>query len=142
MAIATIAGGLAPARSGCTSPKLRTRSYFPGFREPRGIADKALTAVIQEACMRGISTRSVDDLVKAHGMSGVAQTQGLSPAKAFRKVGKTLAGRPRRLIHLTGAPRNMRLTAAQATACLLPITSAIASSAASSRTNHTSLKFL
>ena len=46
-------------------PKLRTGSYFPGFLEPRRMAERALTAVIQEAYVQGISTRSVDDLVKA-----------------------------------------------------------------------------
>ena len=48
-------------------PKLRKGSYFPGFLEPRRMAEKALTAVIQEAYIQGISTRSVDDLVKAMG---------------------------------------------------------------------------
>ena len=51
-------------------PKLRKGSYFPGFLEPRRMAEKALTAVIQEAYIQGISTRSVDDLVQAMGMSG------------------------------------------------------------------------
>ena len=46
-------------------PKLRTGVYFPGFLEPRRMAEKALTAVIQEAYIQGISTRSVDELVKA-----------------------------------------------------------------------------
>jgi len=56
-------------------PKLRKGSYFPGFLEPRRTAEKALTAVIQEAYIQGISTRSVDDLVKAMGMSGVSKSQ-------------------------------------------------------------------
>jgi transposase-like protein len=56
-------------------PKLRTGSYFPGFLEPRRLAEKALTAVIQEAYIQGISTRSVDDLVKAMGMSGISKSQ-------------------------------------------------------------------
>jgi putative transposase len=56
-------------------PKLRKGSYFPGFLEPRRLAEKALTAVIQEAYIRGISTRSVDDLVKALGMSGISKSQ-------------------------------------------------------------------
>ena len=56
-------------------PKLRKGSYFPGFLEPRRLAEKALTAVIQEAYIQGISTRSVDDLVKAMGMSGVSKSQ-------------------------------------------------------------------
>jgi transposase-like protein len=61
-------------------PKLRKGSYFPFFLEPRRMAEKALTAVIQEAYIQGISTRSVDDLVKAMGMSGISK-HVLGPAK-------------------------------------------------------------
>ncbi len=56
-------------------PKLRKGSYFPSFLEPRRTAEKALTAVIQEAYIHGISTRAVDDLVKAMGGSGVSKSQ-------------------------------------------------------------------
>jgi putative transposase len=56
-------------------PKLRKGSYFPAFLEPRRTAEKALTAVIQEAYVHGISTRSVDDLVKAMGASGISKSQ-------------------------------------------------------------------
>jgi putative transposase len=56
-------------------PKLRKGSYFPGFLEPRRMAEKALTAVIQEAYIQGVSTRSVDELVKAMGMSGISKSQ-------------------------------------------------------------------
>ncbi len=56
-------------------PKLRKGSYFPAFLEPRRTAEKALTAVIQEAYVQGISTRSVDDLVRAMGMDGVSKSQ-------------------------------------------------------------------
>ena len=56
-------------------PKLRRGSYFPGFLEPRRVAEKALTAVIQEAYIQGVSTRSVDELVKAMGMSGISKSQ-------------------------------------------------------------------
>jgi putative transposase len=56
-------------------PKLRRGSYFPAFLEPRRTAEKALTAVIQEAYIQGISTRSVDDLVRAMGMEGVSKSQ-------------------------------------------------------------------
>jgi transposase-like protein len=56
-------------------PKLRKGSYFPGFLEPRRLAEKALTAVIQEAYVQGISTRSVDELVKAMGMTGISKSQ-------------------------------------------------------------------
>jgi putative transposase len=56
-------------------PKLRKGSYFPAFLEPRRMAEKALSAVIQEAYVQGVSTRSVDDLVKAMGMSGISKSQ-------------------------------------------------------------------
>ena len=56
-------------------PKLRKGSYFPGFLEPRRMAEKALAAVIQEAYIKGGSTRSVDDLVQAMGMSGISKSQ-------------------------------------------------------------------
>jgi putative transposase len=56
-------------------PKLRKGSYFPGFLEPRRTSEKALTAVIQEAYIQGISTRSVDELVKAMGMTGISKSQ-------------------------------------------------------------------
>jgi putative transposase len=56
-------------------PKLRKGSYFPGFLEPRRMAEKALTAVIQEAYIQGVSTRSVDDLIQAMGMSGISKSQ-------------------------------------------------------------------
>lgn len=56
-------------------PKLRKGSYFPTFLEPRRTAEKALVAVIQEAYVHGISTRAVDDLVKAMGGGGMSKSQ-------------------------------------------------------------------
>ena len=56
-------------------PKLRKGSYFPSFLEPRRMAEKALSAVIQEAYIQGVSTRSVDDLVKAMGGTGISKSQ-------------------------------------------------------------------
>ena len=56
-------------------PKLRRGSYFPGFLEPRRMAEKALTAVIQKFYVQGISTRSVDELVKAMGLEGISKSQ-------------------------------------------------------------------
>ena len=56
-------------------PKLRKGSYFPSFLEPRRMAERALTAVIQEAYIHGVSTRSVDDLVRAMGGTGVSKSQ-------------------------------------------------------------------
>ena len=73
-------------------PKLRKGSYFPGFLEPRRMAEKALTAVVQEAYVQGISTRSVDDLVKAMGMSGISKSQVRRNtfASSAVRVGKAL----------------------------------------------------
>lgn len=56
-------------------PKLRKGSYFPSFLDPRRTAEKALTAVIQEAYVHGVSTRAVDDLVRAMGGTGVSKSQ-------------------------------------------------------------------
>jgi putative transposase len=56
-------------------PKLRQGTYFPAFLEPRKTAEKALTAVIQEAWIQGVSTRKVDDLVQALGMTGISKSQ-------------------------------------------------------------------
>ena len=56
-------------------PKPRKRSYFPDFLEPRHAAEKAMTAVTQETYIKGLSTRSVDDLVKAMGLAGISKSQ-------------------------------------------------------------------
>jgi putative transposase len=56
-------------------PKLRRGAYFPAFLEPRRTAENALAAVIQEAYIQGVSTRSVDELVKAMGMTGISKSQ-------------------------------------------------------------------
>ena len=55
-------------------PKLRTGAYFPGFLEPRKTVEKALVAVIQEAWIAGVSTRRVDELVQAMGMTGISKS--------------------------------------------------------------------
>jgi len=57
-------------------PKLRAGpAYFPPFLEPRRTVEKALTAVVQEAWISGVSTRRVEDLVQAMGMSGISKSQ-------------------------------------------------------------------
>jgi putative transposase len=75
-------------------PKLRKGSYFPGFLEPRRMAEKALTAVIQEAYVHGVSTRSVDDLVKAMGMSGISRSQVSRLCEEIADKVKAFLGRP------------------------------------------------
>ena len=56
-------------------PKLRQGSYFPPFLEARKTSEKALVAVIQEAWIAGVSTRKVDDLVQAMGLTGISKSQ-------------------------------------------------------------------
>src|SRR6478609_7403678 len=55
-------------------PKLRQGSYFPPFLEPRKVSEKALAAVIQEAWIGGVSTRRLDELVQAMGLSGISKS--------------------------------------------------------------------
>ena len=57
-------------------PKLREGSYFPSLLEPRRRSEKALLAVIQQAYVEGVSTRRVDDLIKALGCDGISSSQG------------------------------------------------------------------
>ena len=75
-------------------PKLRKGSYFPGFLEPRRMAEKALTVVIQEAYIQGVSTRAVDDLVKAMGMSGISKSQVSRLCQEIDERVKTFLERP------------------------------------------------
>lgn len=56
-------------------PKLRRGSYFPSLLEPRRRAERALLAVMQRAYVEGVSTRKVDDLVQALGLSGVDKSK-------------------------------------------------------------------
>lgn len=56
-------------------PTLREGSYFPSLLEPRRRAEKALLSVVQEAYVEGVSTRKVDELVKALGMQGISKSQ-------------------------------------------------------------------
>ena len=57
-------------------PKLRAGSFFPSLLERRRRIDRALHAVIMEAYVHGVSTRSVDDLVAAMGVqAGVSKSE-------------------------------------------------------------------
>ncbi|MBT2674373.1 IS256 family transposase [Streptomyces sp. ISL-14] len=57
-------------------PKVRTGSFFPSLLERRRRIDRALFAVVMEAYVHGVSTRSVDDLVRALGAdSGISKSE-------------------------------------------------------------------
>ena len=58
-----------------TVPRVRDNSYFPSLLQPRKRAEQALVAVVQEAYVHGVSTRRVDDLVQALGMTGISKSQ-------------------------------------------------------------------
>jgi transposase-like protein len=75
-------------------PKLRKGSYFPGFLEPRRLAEKAIAAVVQEAYVQGVSTRSVDELVRAMGMDGISKSQVSRLCKEIDGRVKPFLGRP------------------------------------------------
>jgi len=75
-------------------PKLRKGSYFPSFLDPRRASEKALVAVIQEAYIQGVSTRSVDDLVKSMGMSGISKSQVSRLCEDIDSRVKTFLERP------------------------------------------------
>ena len=84
-------------RAGCIPlaiPKLRKGSYFPSFLEPRRASEKALVAVIQEAYIQGVSTRSVDELVKAMGMTGISRSQVSRLCEDIDDRVKTFLNRP------------------------------------------------
>jgi len=60
-------------------PKLRSGTFFPSLLEPRRRIDRALWAVVMEAYVHGVSTRKVDDLVRALGID-----QGVSKSEVSR----------------------------------------------------------
>ena len=56
-------------------PRVRDSSYFPSLLKPRRRAERALWVVVQEAYVHGVSTRKVDELVKALGMEGISKSR-------------------------------------------------------------------
>ena len=76
-------------------PKLRHGSYFPGWLlEPRRRAEKALTAVVAEAYLLGVSTRKVEDLVQTLGVEKLSKSQVSQLAKELDGVVKSFRERP------------------------------------------------
>jgi transposase-like protein len=70
-------------------PKLRQGSYFPPFREPRKLAEKALVAVILEAWIGGVSTRRVDEIVQAMGLAGISKS---TVSKLCKEIDERVGG--------------------------------------------------
>jgi putative transposase len=75
-------------------PKVTAGTYFPSLLEPRRRAERALQAVIVEAYVKGISTRKVDDLVRALGMDGISKSEVSRLCKVLDEDVKMFLHRP------------------------------------------------
>ena len=75
-------------------PKLREGSYFPSLLEPRRRSEQALLSVIQQAYVEGVSTRRVDDLIKALGCDGISSSQVSRICEQLDEVVDSFLGRP------------------------------------------------
>jgi transposase-like protein len=75
-------------------PKLRVGTYFPSLLEPRRHAEKALLAVVQQAYVEGVSTRKVDDLLQAMGLSGIDKSAVSRTCKSLDEVVQEFRNRP------------------------------------------------
>ena len=76
-------------------PKLRSGTYFPDWLlEPRRRSERALTAVVAEAYVLGVSTRRVDELVQSLGIEGISKSQVSELAKSLDREVESFRGRP------------------------------------------------
>jgi transposase-like protein len=75
-------------------PKLRSGHYFPSLLEPRKRSEKALLAVVQEAYVKGVSTRKVDDLVRALGLKGISKSKVSRLCQALDELVTSFRERP------------------------------------------------
>jgi putative transposase len=75
-------------------PKVTRGSYFPSLLEPRRRAERALHAVVVEAYVKGVSTRKVDDLVKALGIDGISKSEVSRLCKALDQEVDAFRSRP------------------------------------------------
>jgi len=75
-------------------PRVRDSSYFPSLLEPRRKAERALSAVVQEAYVHGVSTRKVEELVKALGMRGISKSRVSELCEELDEEVERFRGRP------------------------------------------------
>jgi len=75
-------------------PKVTAGAYFPALLEPRRRAEKALHEVVVEAYVRGVSTRKVDDLVKALGIDGISRSEVSRICRSLDEEVKAFLHRP------------------------------------------------
>lgn len=79
---------------GLRIPKLRSGSYFPSLLEPRQRSERALLAVVQQAYIEGVSTRKVDDLLQALGLTGIDKSKVSRVCKELDQVVEAFRQRP------------------------------------------------
>jgi hypothetical protein len=95
---------------------MATQICFPSFLEPRRVAEKALTAVIREAYVQGISTHSVEELVKALGRAGISKSQVSRLCAEIDEQVRTFLARPRAAMGRAGrSPEDPRPPRARST---------------------------
>jgi putative transposase len=75
-------------------PRVRDGGYFPSLLDPRRRAERALVGVVQEAYVQGVSTRRVDELVQALGMTGISKSQVSRLCLALDEEVERFRGRP------------------------------------------------
>ena len=75
-------------------PKLRAGTYFPSLLEPRKHGEKALLAVVQQAYIEGVSTRKVDHLLQALGLTGIDKSEVSRICKGLDEIVQEFRNRP------------------------------------------------
>jgi len=75
-------------------PKVRDGTYFPSLLEPRRRSEKALLAVVQQAYVEGVSTRRVDDLLQALGLTGIDKSRVSRICKELDEIVERFRSRP------------------------------------------------
>jgi putative transposase len=75
-------------------PRVRDGSYLPSLLDPRRRTERALLAVVREAYVGGMSTRRVDDLVRALGIEGISKSEVSRICAALDTEVKAFRSRP------------------------------------------------
>jgi hypothetical protein len=86
--------GYAGGDLGAADPKVAPGSYFPSLLEPRRRSERAVVSVVQEAYVHGVSTRKVDDLVRALGLEGISKSQVWRICKELDREVEAFRNRP------------------------------------------------
>jgi transposase-like protein len=75
-------------------PKLREGTYCPAFLEPRRRSERAIVSVVVQAYIHGVSTRHVEDIVQAMGMTGISRSEVSRMCKELDELVESFRTRP------------------------------------------------